>query len=125
MVRENDEFGVGRMSMEGIWTGEIYGPYGWESRGIFVLENGRIMGGDNRQYSIGTYDVSGDTMKAEMVVHYYGPPRTVFGEEQERFNIEMTGTVDEGTIEGQVIRPDKTQFTVACRLTKRMDRSDL
>ena len=113
------------MSVEGIWTGEIYGPYGWESRGIFVLENGRIMGGDNRQYSIGTYDISGDTMKAEMVVHYYGPPRTVFGEEQERFNIEMTGTVDEGTIEGQVVRPDKAQFTVACRLTKRMDRSDL
>ena len=109
------------MSVEGIWTGEVYGPYGWENRGIFVLEGGRIMGGDSRQYSVGRYDVSGNTMNAKMVVHYYGPPRTVFGEEQERFDIEIEGKIGDGMIDGQVIRPDKTQYTLAYRLTKRMD----
>ena len=48
------------MSIEGIWTGEVYGPFGWENRGIFVFENGRIIGGDNRQYSTGSYGVSGE-----------------------------------------------------------------
>ena len=33
------------MSIEGIWTGEVYGPFGWDNRGVFVLENGRIVGG--------------------------------------------------------------------------------
>ena len=31
------------MSIEGIWTTEVYGAFGWENRGVFVLENGRIL----------------------------------------------------------------------------------
>ena len=70
------------MSIEGIWTGEIYGPFGWENRGVFVFDNGRIIGGDNRAYTTGKYSVSDTMVKAEMLVHYYGPPRTVFGEKR-------------------------------------------
>lgn len=112
------------MSVEGIWTGEIYGPYGWENRGVFLLEKGRIMGGDSRQYSLGRYRVEGDTLKADMVVHYYGPPRTVFGEERERFEIQIAGTIEDGMIDGEVIRPEKEQYALAYRLTKRMDLPD-
>ena len=34
------------MTVEGIWTAEAYGSFGWESRGIFFLQNGKTMGGD-------------------------------------------------------------------------------
>lgn len=67
------------MSIEGISTDEVYGPFGWENQGVLLLENGRILGGDNKQYAIGTYSLSGDDLRAELKVHYYGPPRTVFG----------------------------------------------
>lgn len=109
------------MSIEGIWTGEVYGPFGWESRGVFLLEDGRIVGGDNRQYSIGTYSLSGRNVKAELLVHYYGPPRTVFGEAKEEFTTVIAGTWKAGEIDGMIRRPDRPQFDLQLRLTKRME----
>ena len=112
------------MSIDGIWTVEIYGPFGWDNRGIFVLERGRIVGGDNRQYSVGTYTMSGDAMAAEIAVHYYGPPRTQFGEATEEFTTEIAGTHKGNEIVGTVRRPDRPQFDLQIRLTKRMDVPD-
>lgn len=109
------------MAAEGIWTGEILDPYGWESSGVYVLEKGRILGGSSRHYSAGTYRVSGDTYKASVVVNYYGPPRTIFGESQERFKIEVSGTVGEGVIDAQIVRSDKPESPVRYRMTRRMD----
>ena len=109
------------MSVEGIWTGEIYGPYGWENSGVYVLEHGVIVGGNNRHYSTGRYSVSGNTYKAEVSVHYYGPPRAIFGENREHFKIEVTGELDEGAIMAKVVRPDMPQFVVDYRMTRRMD----
>jgi len=98
------------MSVEGIWTNEVYGAFGWENRGVFVFENGRILGGDNRQFTIGTYAMDGEHVKAQVVVHYYGPPRTVFGEAAESFSAEFEGDVGDGTIEGMYRRPDRPEF---------------
>ena len=107
------------MSIDGIWTGEVYGPFGWENRGIFVLENGRIIGGDNRQYTTGTYSVSGNKIEAEFKIHYYGPPRTVFGEKNEEFSVRLIGTVEDDSIEGTGSRRDKANLDLQYRLTKR------
>ena len=109
------------MLIDGIWTGEVYGPFGWDNRGIFLLEKGRIVGGDNRQYSIGTYSLSANDVKAELQVHYYGPPRTVFGEAKEKFTTVIVGTLEEGEIHGTIRRPDKPQFDLQIRMTKRLD----
>jgi hypothetical protein len=109
------------MSIEGIWTSEVYGPFGWENRGVFLLENGRIVGGDNRQYSVGTYSESGDALRAELHVNYYGPPRTVFGESTEEFTTEIVGTRKETEITGTIARADKPQFDLQIRLTKRLE----
>ena len=109
------------MSIDGIWTGEVYGPFGWDNGGIFVLENGRIVGGDNRQYSLGTYSLSGNDVKAELLVHYYGPPRTVFGEAKEEFRTEIAGTWSANEINGTIRRPDKPKFDLQIRMTKRLE----
>jgi len=109
------------MSIEGIWTGEVYGPFGWENRGIFVFENGRVISGDNRQYSTGSYDVSADRVTAEVNVYYYGPPRTAFGERSEEFSLVMAATLQGDEINGTIKRPDKDNFELRCRLTRRMD----
>jgi hypothetical protein len=109
------------MSLDGIWTGEVYGPFGWENRGVFLLENGRIVGGDNRQYSVGTYSESGDEVTAELKTHYYGPPRTVFGENREEFTTKIVGTRKNHEIDGTISRPDKPQFDLQMRLTKRLE----
>lgn len=109
------------MAIEGIWTSEIYGPFGWDSRGIFLLENGRIVGGDGRHYSMGTYSLAGKDVQAELLVHYYGPPRTMFGEAKEEFTTQIVGTWKDQVIEGTIRRADRPQFDLQIRLTKRMD----
>ena len=109
------------MSAEGIWTGEILDPYGWENSGVYVLENGRILGGSSRHYSAGTYSVTGDTYKASVVVNYYGPPRTIFGENKQEFDIEVSGTIGESVIDARIVRSDKTGSPVKYRMTRRMD----
>ena len=109
------------MSTEGIWTTEVYGPCGWENRGVFTLENGRVIGGDNRQYTMGTYKVSGDEIVADLTVHYYGPPRTVFGENAEQFTTKLSGKLKDGVIDGRIGRHDKPNYDLQMRLTKRMD----
>lgn len=111
------------MPVEGVWTIEVYGPFGWDSRGIFVFEKGRILGGDNRQYTAGKYSVSNDEFSAELRVHYYGPPRTVHGEASEEFETRLIGKIRDGTIEGTVGRPDRPEYDLQVRLTKRMDLS--
>ena len=50
--------------------------------------------------------------------------RTVFGEERERFEIQIAGTIENDMIDGEVIRPEKEQYALAYRLTKRMDLPD-
>lgn len=109
------------MSVEGIWTSEVYGPFGWENRGVFALEKGRVIGGDNRQYTMGAYDFSDDRIEAELTVHYYGPPRTVYGEASEQFVTRLAGKLNDGVIEGTIGRPDKPEYDLQIRLTKRMD----
>ena len=109
------------MSIEGVWTGEYYGPYGWENSGVYVLDRGVILGGSNRHYSTGTYSVSGNTYKAKIYVHYYSPPRAIFGERKDQFEIEVTGEVGEGVIDAEVVRPDKSELGVTYRMTRRMD----
>ena len=112
------------MSIEGVWTGEFYGPYGWENSGVYVLEHGVILGGNDRHYSSGKYSVSGDTYKAEVNVQYYGPPRVIFGEKKEKFEIEVTGKLDGGAIVAEIVRPDRPQFAVDYRMTRRLDLPD-
>lgn len=110
------------MSLEGIWTGEFFGPYdGWESSGVYVLFRGAILGGSRLHYSSGTYSLSGNTYKAKIAVQYYSSPRAIFGEKGDHFEIEVTGEVKDGMIDAQVVRPDKPEFSVAYRMRRRMD----
>lgn len=110
------------MSIEGIWTGEILGPYEWENSGVYILENGRIIGGNNRHYSTGTYELRDNEYKSTVSVHYYGPPRTVFSDSRQEFEINVVGKlVDYKLIEVEVIRSDRPRSSVIYRMTKRMD----
>ena len=108
------------MSIDGIWTGELLGPYEWENNGVYILENGRIVGGNNRHYSTGSFDVSGDDYRARMTVHYYGPPRAVFSDISREFEITVTGKLADDVIEAQVVRDDRPGTEVIYRMTKRM-----
>lgn len=109
------------MSADGIWTAEVYGVFGWENHGVFMIENGRVVGGDNRQYSTGSYKLADGKFDAELMTHYYGPPRTVYGDTAEQFTTKLAGKLNDGVIEGLIGRPDRPEYDLQVRLTRRMD----
>ena len=108
------------MSLDGIWTGEVLGPYGWENTGVYVLERNRIIGGNNRHYSTGKFKLSNDTYTATIAVHYYGPPRAIFGQQQENFQIEVTGKLKDDVIDARIVRLDAPHTDVHYRMTRRI-----
>ena len=111
------------MSLDGIWTLEFYGAFGWESAGVLMLEQGRALGGGNNHYARGTYALENDTVLITVEVDYFGTPRTMFGERETIFTVAFHGTRHEARITGSVSRPDKSILPLQFRLSKKADLS--
>ena len=109
------------MSIDGLWTGELYGLQGWENSGVVVLEHGRALGGGRHHFAVGSYEVSGDEFKLLLSIEYHGPPRTLFGSSAKTLQIQFDGTVDGGRIEGSVCRPESPELSLMFRLTRRAE----
>ena len=112
------------MSFEGLWTAEVYGPFGWDNHGVLLLQDGRMVGGDGQHYATGTYTVSGEGIEAELNVDHYGRPRTIFGEAAEHYTTRMAGRMKDGVIDGTVVRHDRPEFDLPIRLVKRRELPD-
>jgi len=107
------------MAVDGLWKMEVYGEFGWESRGIFVLENGRAICGGDRHYCVGSYTLlPDDNIRIGHVTHYFGPPRKIFGEERADFEVMIEGEIEGDTIMGVMSRPDRPQFSLEARLSR-------
>ncbi len=110
------------MRLDGIWAVEIYGVYGWESTGILILEDVRVLGGGNNHFSVGTCEISTDgKVKFSLFVQYHGTVRTLFGESSERFSVNFEGKFNDPIIEGTLGRPDRADMNISCRLSKCTD----
>jgi len=109
------------MTIEGIWTTEIMGLFGWETTGVVMLEKGRAMDGGNNHYSVGTYESSGNKIHISLCVEYHGTPRTLFGASDKIMKVELEGTIRDGVIEGNAHRVDKPKQKIAYKLTRRAD----
>ena len=109
------------MSVDGIWTTELMGLFGWESVGVLLLENGRAIGGSNVHYSVGSYDTSSNNIHLTLDVEFHGPPRTIFGASDKNISIEFNGEIQDGVIEGSAYRTDNPEQDIVYRLTRRAD----
>jgi hypothetical protein len=111
------------MSVEGLWTTEIFGLWGWEHRGVLVLRDGRALGGGNNHHSTGRYSENGREVSVSLQISYHGTPRTMFGATERDFKLEMTGSRKDGRIAGEMCRADRPELKLPFRLTRRADLS--
>ena len=73
--------------IDGIWSGEIFGMYGWESIGMLALNDGHAIGGGNHHYAVGSYSETDDKVRISLTMNYKDVPRTLFGEAKNRFKV--------------------------------------
>ncbi len=109
------------MALDGIWTTEFHGQLGWENVGVLVMQDGAVAGGNNNHFSHGSCTESGDAVKLTLMVNFHGTPRTVFGEREEEFTLQLEGTRSGDTITGTYFRTDKPRMTLDFRATRRAD----
>ena len=83
------------MAIEQLWSLEFESELSSEGGGVIVLEKGKILGGDNNYFYIGSYDLKNDQFNATIdVKHYHGAHNPIFGKFEEVI-IKLTGDYDE------------------------------
>ena len=110
-----------KMSYDGIWTVQIAGPLGWRNVGILVMDGGRAVAGNDNFYARGSYSVSDTLIRMTLAVWFYGTSPTIAGTGGQAFTIEFQGNLTPHFVSGTLSRPDKTNFTMRTRLTRRAD----
>ena len=107
------------MALEGVWTSEIYGLFGWENTGVLMLKDGHAVGGGNNHVSVGTYSIDESEVQMLLEIEYHGPPRTMFGAAEKKLKVALKGKTGDGVVEGVVHRSDKPDLSLSFRLTRR------
>ena len=109
--------------IDGIWSVEIFGMYGWESIGMLALNEGHAVGGGNHHYAVGSYEEDDDRVSISLMMNYRDVPRTLFGEAKNRFKVVFDGTRNDkrNRLRGTMHRPRRAKMAVGCRLTRQAD----
>ncbi len=97
-----------RHIVEGLWTGLLPQPGGPEVGCVFVLEAGKLYGGDSYFYYEGRYEVKEDmSLEAHVKVrHYAGDSVTLFGDRVKVYNVNIGGVIVNDVIVATFTRPD-------------------
>lgn len=111
------------MSISGIWTIKVAGIYGWENRGILIVneEDKKVIAGGRNHYSVGSYTRSKKKIKIKLKVHFHGKAETMFGAKEKEVSVVIEGTRKGDKITGAVKNPKNSKHSIPVRLTRRAD----
>jgi hypothetical protein len=104
------------MTLEALWTVD----FGAVGGGVIVLKSGQIFGGDGARYYLGTFTAKGTKLEGQLsIAWYFGPRKTVWGDEAKVAETKMTGEVGSDTITGNLTRAGYP--AIPFHMTKRAD----
>ena len=110
------------MSINGIWSSDIGGAYGWEPIGTVFLEDGRMKGGGRNHYSIGTYSKRDDgSIEFKIDIVQFGKMRALFGQKSENLSIVLVARRDGDKMLGEATMPGHAEYGIAVRFKRRGD----
>jgi hypothetical protein len=107
--------------LEALWSIEFVSNRGAYGAGVAVFKSGRVFGGDAQYYYLGTAQVEGNVVNAQVTVtHYAGPMSSIFGPAKQ-FNLRLTGNLSAPTMEMGGVVAENPSLQIRARLTKRAD----
>jgi hypothetical protein len=111
------------MNLNGIWSNELGGAYGWEPIGTLFLKDGHITGGGRNHYALGTYKTRKDGAVLHIEINQFGEKRALFGQksDQVRISIKAKGDSEKLTGEATLQKPqsDKNHYSLCVRFKRR------
>ena len=102
------------MVLEQLWSVEFVSGLGSEGGGVVVLEKGKILGGNDHYFYVGSYDLMHNMFNATIdVKHYYGANNPIFGNLKE-FILKLKGKIDEDEmlLVGNMLEDSSREFHV-------------
>lgn len=113
------------MNINGIWSIELGGAYGWEPIGTLYLQDGHIMGGGRNHYSTGKYKTRDKNIVLHFEINQYGEKRALFGQKSGRVCVYVNASRDGDKIIGEATLPPaqsgKIHYGLCIRLKRRAD----
>ena len=109
------------MSLNGIWSCELGGAYGWEAVGTLFLKDGHLQGCGRNHYTLGAYKTKGDGAVFHMELNQYGNKRTLFGQKKERVCVTVKAKRDGDKLIGEATLPGHKKYGVYVRFQRRAD----
>jgi hypothetical protein len=113
------------MDLNGIWSSELGGVYGWQPVGTMFLKDGHLTGGGRNHYSIGTYKTKDDGAVFHIEINQFGEKRALFGQKSETVCVIVKAKrqgdqmIGEATLPGN--RPEHTHYGLCVRFRRRGD----
>lgn len=110
------------MSINGVWSSEIGGAYGWEAIGTVFMQDGRLLGGGRHHYSIGDYREESDgSITFHIDINQFGDKRALFGRKSEHLSIVVKARQngDSKLITGEATMPGHSEYGIAVRFKRR------
>jgi len=111
------------MNLNGIWSNELGGAYGWEAIGTLFFKDGHIMGGGRNHYATGTYKTKADGVVLHIEINQFGEKRALFGQKSDRVCIVIKAKCDHDKMIGEASlskkEPVKEHYSLCVRFKRR------
>ena len=105
------------MGLERLWSVEFTSELGSEGGGVIVMEDGKILGGNNNYFYVGSYTVSADQFNATIdVKHYQGKCNPIFGK-QEELILQLSGksSPEEMSLSGHILEDTSRELHISLK----------
>jgi T3SS negative regulator,GrlR len=107
--------------IDGLWTVEFISTINRSGKGVLVLNNGRLLGGDEGYYYSGTYQVADTKIEGEVNVIRFDPNTlSVFGD-IDHFTLSFFGDINEYALTAAATIMDKPKAQIKLVAHKKED----
>ena len=106
---------------DGLWTVEFISMSNRSGKGVIVISDGRLLGGDSAYYYSGNYKIENNNISGDIFIIRYEPIGiSVFGDINS-FKLTFSGKIDNLHFTASAMIPDMPQFELRIVGNKKED----
>lgn len=105
----------------GLWTIEFISTMNRFGAGVLVLNNGRLLGGDNGYYYLGNYEVKDNNIQGKVAITRFNKNTiSVFGD-VDQFSLSFAGQIKQDSVEAVASFDNTSDLKIRIICKKKVD----